>query len=124
MLVAGAQGDEMSGETTRSSASAPRPMHGLLLALCATFWLHGAQRASAQTLGLFASQWGAGSVAQVDAGGDVALGAPFATGLSNPFDSCQREDGQLLVVEFGAGEVTDISAGGSFTGSAAFASGL
>ena len=35
----------MSGETTRSSAAAPRPTHALLLALGAVFWLHGTERA-------------------------------------------------------------------------------
>ncbi|WAJ69599.1 YncE family protein [Catenovulum adriaticum] len=72
---------------------------------------------------LLASEFSAGRVKDVTAGGDMSNVKPFAKGLSGPASILPLDDGKVLVAENWAGKVTDISTGGDVSNAKPFISG-
>ncbi|MCA9709291.1 MAG: hypothetical protein KDK70_25840, partial [Myxococcales bacterium] len=108
--------------THHRAATCPPLLHPALLVLTgATALLLAAPSARAE---LLVSEFGVGTVVDVEAGGDFTNAPRFATGLSGPFGMCVGPGGDVYVAEFLSGEVTIITAGGDFTATAPFASGL
>lgn len=72
---------------------------------------------------LLAVESAAGSVVDIQGGGDVSGAPSFATGLATPSALCIGPGGALYAAESG-GELFDISAGGDFSAAVPFATGL
>jgi hypothetical protein len=73
---------------------------------------------------LLVTEFDAGEVTDISAGGNFTSAAPFAAGMSNPGDLAETPDGRLFASEWGAHEVSNITAGGTITPGDVFVSGL
>jgi len=87
------------------------PMKSRFALLAFSLLVASAAQAQLMPGDIFVSDQGAGTVYEISGGGDVSLGAAFASGLNNPQDLCVGPNSDLYVSERNDDAVTIITTG-------------